>query len=203
MPQSRVRVPGGGNPYIVVGTGGYNIELLAEFSDTPGRPVGSFQSIQPIGYRYPIEIVTPYAQGAGTLTLRFWEEWGKDGWVSGFSRDGSIVEGGPWLNSWTAADGSSMDAGRPIDFVQVMEAQRKNGEHCIVKKVELGGDGEVARVKVYENCVITDVTSTSASVRNDTMDSQCTVTMQYTRYTVTTNANQILSAGFRGIGSIS
>lgn len=198
MPQSTVRVPGGGNTYVVIGTDNYNIELLAEFTDTPGRLLGNFEDIIPIGYRHPLEIVTPYSQTSGTISLVFWEQWGEDGWVSGFMHNGSIIPGGPWLNDYNPGDASTLGLGKPIDLVQVMEAQRENPDYITVKKVELGADGSVARVKVYNKCVISDINVGSNRITQTLMTSQCTVTMKYTDYTVVRGSESGISTNAIG-----
>ena len=192
MPVGNVRVLGGGNTYIKMGIAEANggiaqVVFLASVKDQPGRPVGNVTEIQPIGNRYPIEIPTPYAQGAGTLTLSVWQTWGKDGWVSAFmtrGTDGTLSQSGasPW-NGYASAHNATAKS-EPVDLVEVLDAQRKLSSNISVKKYELGADGSVARVKSYEGAVISDIDE-SETVQNNTMDNQVTITLKYTYVTVT------------------
>lgn len=170
MAQSQVRVPGGGNTYLVAGSGNTKIEFLAEFSDTPGRPVGNVTQIIPIGNGYPQDIVTPYVQGMGTLTLTVWSQWGRDGWVS-------ALEHTDVFSGYTSQLGGG--TGVPVDLREVFEAQRQSssGELNIVK-VELGGDGNPVRAKKYIGCVISDI-SANEQIRQDVMEQKVTVTINY------------------------
>lgn len=194
MLNTNVRVLGGGNTYVKMGLPGSGggiaqVVFLANVKDQPGRSVGTPVEIQPIGSRYPVEIPTPYAQGAGTLTLSVWQTWGKDGWVSAFmsrGSDGLLTEGSasPWSGYLSAHNSTTRN--EPVDLVEVLDAQRKLPGNIIVKKYELGASGDVARVKSYEGAVITDIDA-GESVQNDTMDNKVTITMKY-RYVTVTNS---------------
>ena len=174
MATTNVRVPGGGNTYIKAGLGeGVQLEFLSSFSDQVGRPVGSPTPIHPIGSPYPVEIATPYAQGAGTLTFTVWATWGKDGWVSAFLRrgaDGNISDQQDGHSPWSEyVSQYNKDAiHEPVDLREVFEAQRKSDKPFVVEKIELGRDGSPVRSKKYQNCVITDI-GANETVRNDQM----------------------------------
>lgn len=189
MATTNVRVPGGGNTYIVAGfDDGVRLEFLSDFTDTPGTPVGAATEIHPIGYPYPIEIATPYAQRAGTINFTVWSTWGKDGWVSAFLRrgaDGNISEqqdsSSPWadyVSSW-----NKDVRNEPVDLREVFEAQRKSNRQFTVKKFELGKNGEAVRVKEYQNCVITNIQA-GETVRNDTMTQTCRIDVMYTNVNI-------------------
>jgi hypothetical protein len=163
------------------------VVFLASVRDQPGRAVGNITPIHPIGNRYPVEIPTPYAQGAGTLTLSVWQTWGKDGWVSAFMTRGSggtLAQGGasPWTGYASAHNATTKS--EPVDLVEVLDAQRKLTNNITVKKYELGSNGSVARVKTYENAVITDIDA-GENIQNSTMENQVTITLMYTYVTVT------------------
>lgn len=183
MPNTHVRVLGGGNTYVHIGIGkGTVVEFLSEFTDTPGQAVGRVEPIQPIGSPYPIEIATPYAQGAGQITMRVWGTWGSDGWVSAFQYENGVDhDDSPWNGYQSRLN--TLD-GKPVDLKEVMEAQRKNGQFLTVKKFELGANGDVVRIKNYQGVVITNIQA-GETIRNDTMTDTCQITMQYTKMNVT------------------
>lgn len=163
------------------------VVFLASVKDQPGRPVGNAVEIQPIGSKYPLEIPTPYAQGAGQLTLSVWQTWGKDGWVSAFmtrGSDGLLTDSSasPWSGYSSAHNATAKS--EPVDLVEVLDAQRKLNSNIIVKKYELGATGTVSRVKSYEGAVIIDIDA-GETVQNNTMDNQVTITLKYTYVTVT------------------
>lgn len=190
MGTTNVRVPGGGNTYLKMGLGeGVNVEFLAEFRDQPGQPVGRATPIHPIGSPYPIEIATPYAQGAGQITVTVWSTWGKDGWVSAFMRrsaTGELTDNqdskSPWANYVSTYNKDSSH--EPVDLREVLEAQRKNDLPFVVEKIELGKNGAPARSKKYQNCVITDIDA-SDQVTNERMEQRVSITIMYTNIVVT------------------
>lgn len=192
MPVTHVRVPGGGNTYIMMGlSGGKMVEFLSDFQDTAGRPNGNATEIQPIGHKYPVEIATPYSQKAGTLTLNVWETWGKDGWVSAFMYDTgqnayNIGDSNyPWKDYVSPTSGVER---LPVDLYEVLDAQRKLTEYITVKKVELGASGQPVRIKTYVNAVIVDIQDNEL-VDQTTMEKKCTITIMYTNK-ITTVAEQ-------------
>ena len=201
MPQSQVRVPGGGNTYVCIETTDKKIEFLANLRDQPGSIQGGPTPIQAIGDAYPREIVTGYSSGMGQLTLEVWQVWGKDGWVSAFQ---STNGGENYI--WGSADGSSLNPGNmtngnahgapstsgyePIDIREVLALQRQQPESIKVMKVELGKDGNIARIKSYQNCVITGIDA-GETVKNDTMPTTISITMNYTHFVVTKGADEL------------
>ncbi len=182
MPKTHVRVIGGGNTYVRIGlNSGEKVEFIASLSDTPGRINGQPVAIQGIGDKHPVEIATGYSMGAGTLTLKVWETWGEDGWVSAFkSTQGS--DNDIWKRFVDKGQGHG-ESGYPIDLVEVLDAQRLNPDYIFVAKVELGADGSPIRTKIYQGCVITDVDA-KEDVDNNKMDKQITITMMYTHVVV-------------------
>lgn len=200
MPNTHVRVLGGGNTYVTIGVfskdnGDYMLEFCSQFSDTPGNAVGSVQPIQPIGQRYPIEIATPYAQDAGTIEIQVWGTWGSDGWVSAFqTRDGQDTGASPWNpqnTSFRSSQGDDTHPTWPVDLVEVMEAQRKLNDDAtiVIRKWELGKTGDVVRVKEYEGVVISNINARE-SFQNNTMTQTCTITFRYTKSSVSYRKNQ-------------
>lgn len=179
MPVTHVRVLGGGNTYCMIGlNNGVKVGFNATVNDQPGRAVGQETEIQPIGSKYPIEIATPYAMGAGTLTISVYQTWGEDSWVSAFMYDNGQDFGdeNPWKGYNTA---HGQETGRPVDLVEVMDAQRKLNHNIVVKTVELGADGTEARINTYQGCVISNIQQDN-NIRNDTMTGQGTITFRYT-----------------------
>lgn len=178
MAKTQVRVVGGGNTYVTVGNGDSRVSFIAQLQDQPGRIAAQPVPIQGIGDRYPVEIATAYAQGAGTLTLTVWERWGKDGWISAFENDDIF-------SNYTSevAKGSGF-ASYPADLVEVLDAQRKNDSYISIKKVEKGADGNTIRIKSYNNAVITDIDA-SENVSNESMEKKVKITVMYTNITIT------------------
>ena len=194
MPSTRVRVPGGGNTYFQIGkTGdGYRVDFLANYQDNMGQVVGQTTEIHPIGYRYPVEIATGYAQHAGRLTLTVYALWGEDGWVSAFKYQAGTTN---QIDSGSYVWG---DAGDPIDLVHVLEAQRKLASPLVVKKFELGADGTTARIKTYNNAIITNIQQ-NESVRIDTMTVESQIEFMYTDFTISNGQGvRLISSGASG-----
>ena len=185
MPATHVMVPGGGNTYIQIGTStGITLEFMSAFNDQPGKTVGQATDIQPIGSAYPIEIATPYAQASGTITLTVWKTWKDDGWVSAFMYQNGTDFGdeNPW-SGYASAHGQAI--GKPCDLREVLDAQRQLSNNIVVKKVEKASDGNDYRVVKYEGAVITDI-APDGNVKQDTMTSNCTITIKYTHIVTTT-----------------
>ena len=177
MATTQVRVVGGGNTYVTVGSGDNRVSFIAQLQDRPGQIVGSPTPIQGIGDRYPVEIATGYAQGAGTLTLTVWERWGKDGWISAFESAGIF-------DNYTSSAGKGSSFSKyPADLVEVLEAQRQSNTALVIKKVEKGADGKTIRIKNYQNPVITDIDANEV-VTKEKMDKQITITVMYTNITI-------------------
>ena len=187
MATSIVRASGGGNTFLTISANGgtdEDIQLVAEFNDTPGRVVSGPVSIHPIGYEHPMEIVTGYAQEAGSITVNVWAVWGKDAWVD------------PFAELWTAVDSTrayvnsdNFIDGKPTNLMGVLQAQRANGSFTL-KKWELAANGhDIARVRVYENCVITDINA-AETVRNDSLESIVSMTIMYTHSIVSKTNEQ-------------
>lgn len=191
MPKTHVRVLGGGNTYVCIGLGkAKKVEFLSQLTDTPGTVIGRTTPIQGIGDAYPVEIATGYAQGAGSLTLRVWQTWEKDGWVSAFMSDDG-TDGGIWdqfMNNNATFKYRDNDHHYPVDIYEVLTAQRMNTEYISVQKIEKGANGQTARIKSYEGCVITDI-SAAEDITNDKMDNIITITMAYTKVNVTYTDN--------------
>lgn len=109
---------------------------------TSPQPVAPPSAIQPIDARYPIQIITPAALGAGTLRVSYFEKYNEKVWDD-------IMR--------TVSDGT-----RPFnDLVQVFIqlAAQNNPVTCmkIVQPPTLRGQASKAYADVYHNCVITDV----------------------------------------------
>ena len=185
MPASHVFVPGGGNTYIQIGTSsGAVLDFMSEFNDTPGAALGQATDIQPIGHRYPVEIVTPYGQQSGTITLTVWKKWEHDAWVSAFLYD---INGNAFdtENPWSGYETSNGQAtGEPVDLAEVLDAQRKLDNNIVVKKLELAANGKAYRAITYKGAVITNITP-NGSVKGDTMSATTVITIKYTHIVTT------------------
>jgi len=200
---TKVRVPGGGNTYFKAGiatsliTGQTDaapndakidyLEFMSDYTDTPGTANGQTTPIHPIGSPYPVEIATAYAQNAGTLQLRFWQQWGVDGWYGALAKTGIFDN----LDTGKATDANSNSPYSyanltltnwehyPVDLYNVFRAQRKAGGHIALYKYELAGDGNLARIKSYGGAVISDVSQPESNINVSSMTVMCTVTVMY------------------------
>ena len=189
MAVSKVRVPGGGNTFVTISANGGNdtdIQLVSSFSDNPGTVNGGPVDIHPIGYEHPMEIVTGYSVGSGIIQLQVWAVWGKDGWAEPFAELWKAVN---TSRAYVNSDNFDTDGKTPTNLMGVLQAQRANGSFTL-KKWELAANGyDVARVRTYENCVITDIQA-GETVQNDSMPQTINVTIRYTHSVVSRNAGR-------------
>ena len=180
MAVSTVRVPGGGNTFVTISAGNVkdkSIDLVSSFTDTPGAATAQPAQIHPIGYEHPMEIVTAYAQTAGTITLDIWAVWGQDAWVTPFEPMWQTITSGIYTND------ANFDGKNPTNLIGVLQGQRAAGG-VTLKKWELAANGyDIARVRTYKNCVITDIQARE-TVSNNSMPETVTVTIMYTHSTV-------------------
>lgn len=196
MAQTQVRVPGGGNTYVKIGLDSTHVvEFLSRLRETPPSSKGNPVAIQGIGDVRPVEVALPYAQGHGVLNLTVWQRWGVDGWVSAFMSRTDNGTGSDGSNMWDAFINRSDDdlpeqmkhrgSNRyPVDLVEVYNAQRMNPEYVKVQQVELGANGEIARIKNYNGCVITNV-SAASDLDNNTMEAPVQIEIWYTSFDIT------------------
>ena len=202
---TKIRVPGGGNTFFRAGifangstvpdVGGINalsnvnsyLEFMSDYTDNPGQASANAQPIHPIGSPYPVEIAAAYSQGMGSLQLRFWQLWGEDGWVSALQSTGlydsenlSNLESSYNASPYGAAHAQLVNREKtPVDLYQVLRAQRKAGGTIALQKFELGGNGEVARIKTYHGAIITNIQQPEQGITVSSMTVMCTVTINY------------------------
>ncbi len=129
MPESKVRL--GGSGLTVLSWQGQTLSYLQTIQDTAPTPVATAVPVQSITDEVPSEIVTARAVGPGTLRLTFYEEWNTAVWqkLPGFSSANSLLD--------------------------VLKAQLAIGSITCRKIIKVPGGN--ARVKVYQNCMITDI----------------------------------------------
>lgn len=177
MPDSQVRVAGGGNTFIAIGDEGGStkpMRFMAQATDTPGTAVTSAVDIIPVGSFCPVEIVPPVVQGSGTIRCRVWQLWGKEGIATAL--ENTNVLGGP------------TEANRLVNIYEVFEAQRKAGNRILVKKFERAGSGasdDLWRVITYEGAVITNCIQPE-TFESSTMVMTVDIEIKYTRRLVQT-----------------
>lgn len=171
MPDSKVRVAGGGNTFIAIGDEGGStkpMQFMAQATDNPGTAITSAVDIIPVGSLCPEEIVPPVVQGSGTLRCRVWQLWGKEGIATAL--ENTTVLGGP------------TEANRLVNIYEVFEAQRRAGNSILVKKFERAGSGEsdnLWRVITYKGAVITNCIQPE-TFDSRTMDMQVDIEIKYT-----------------------
>jgi hypothetical protein len=83
-----------GSNYTTFRYAGKNIAYLEQVADSGVRPTVAPQAVHPLGYRHPIEIVTPRFHDIGTLTLSVREIWHEEVWeqMAGLAGTHDIVE---------------------------------------------------------------------------------------------------------------
>lgn len=88
------RVRNVGSNYTTFQFAGRAIAFLESIQDTGQVPVVAPQAIHPLGYRHPVDIVTPRAVNAGSLTLTIKELWHQEVWeqMAGLTGAKTIVD---------------------------------------------------------------------------------------------------------------
>jgi hypothetical protein len=171
MPDSKVRVAGGGNTYIAIGDEGGStapIKFMARANETPGTALTQPVDIIPVGSMCPEEIVPPVVQSSGTLVCTVWQLWGKEAIATALEN--------------TSVLGGSTNANNLVNLYEVFEQQRKAGNRISVKKFERAGSGETDnqwRVITYNNAVVTNV-SQNETFESRTMEMTVDITIKYT-----------------------
>lgn len=175
MPDSKVRLLGGGNTYIAAGDQGgatKPMEFLARAEDRPGTATTSAKDITPVGYKRPAEVVPPQVQSSGTLTCTVWQLWGYEAIATAFANTSTL--------------GDQTDVNTLVNLYEIFDAQRKAGNNILIKKFERAGNGandNAWRVKTYENAVITNVVQ-SETFDSNAMDNQVQIEVKYTHITL-------------------
>lgn len=177
MPDSKVRVAGGGNTFIAIGDEGGSttpMKFMAQATDSPGTAITQAVDIIPVGSMYPEEIVPPVVQGSGTLQCRVWQLWGQEAIATAL--ENTNVLGGP------------TNANSLVNIYEVFEAQRQAGNRILVKKFERAGSGETDnlwRVITYDGAVITNVVQ-NETFESRTMEMTADIQIKYKRRLVQT-----------------
>lgn len=153
MAESKTRIAGSG--LTVMQWSGFRLAYLQSLQDTPPQPVAGAQVVQAIDDPTPREIVTSLAVGPGTLRLTFYELWNLPVWA--------MLPG---------LEGSN-------NLLEVLNNQMKLGEIRCTKLISAPQTG-FKRLRVYHNCVITDVDE-GEQVNIGTMTLPKTITLQYTK----------------------
>lgn len=146
-----------GSNYTTFRYDGKNIAYLEVVSDSGQSPVAQPQAIHPLGYRHPVEIVTPRAINAGQLVLSIRERWHEEVWqqMSGLANSHDIVE--------------------------VFEALANQGRAVQCTKIINPPDGK-RYGKVYHGCTIADIQD-GETYDITTLTSTKNITVWYTHST--------------------
>jgi len=129
--QNRVRVVGSG--FTSFSWRGQTLMWLDEVTDTGQDPGVAPESITPLGFRHPIEIVTPRFLGMGTLTLQLRELWNEPVW---------------W--QLTGLAGTN-------DIISVFEVLAAEQSDVTCTMIIQPPGGAPPRGKVYHDCVVTGI----------------------------------------------
>ena len=151
MAESQTRIVGSG--WTAFSWRGYRLAWFQVVNDQAPRPVAQARAIQPLDAEHPVEIVTPRAVGAGTLTLTNFELWNAPVWqqLAGLERASTLLD--------------------------IFKQQVQLGAISCRKIIKNPHGPD--RVKVYYGCTITDVDE-SERIDLATMEVPKTITVQYT-----------------------
>jgi hypothetical protein len=155
MSASKVRV--GGSGLTTMTWRGTKMAYLQTLADSTPQPQGAVSPVQPIDEPVPLEIVTPLAVGAGSISLSFFELWNEPAWA--------MLPGLEGTNT----------------LLDVLKRQISLGE-ITCRKIIKSPDG-IMRAKVYHGVVVTNIDE-GESIQINTMLMPKTVQLGYTYSTV-------------------
>ena len=136
---------------------GKTIAFLENIQDSGQAPVAPAQPIHPLGARHPVDIVTPRALQAGTLTLSIRELWNGEVWEQ--------------LQGLTGAK----------TIVDIFERLARTPNYVTCTKI-ITPPGGRRYGKVYHRCVISGIQD-SERVEINTLSVAKTITVSYTHTT--------------------
>ncbi len=151
------RVRNVGSNFTTFQYAGKTIAFLERLTDSGQRPVANPMPIHPLGYPHPVDIVTPRALSAGTLTLTIRELWNQEIWqqMQGLSGSKTIVD--------------------------IFRALARTPNYVTCTKI-INSPGRRRYGKVYHRCVITDIQD-GDDVAIGTLSVAKTMTVMYTHST--------------------
>lgn len=172
---SKFRV--GGSSFTAFQWEGKIIGFAQGVSHNSPQPVAQWEAIQPMDKRYPVQIITPAALGAGTLRIRLFERYNSKIWDQ-------------MMNITTAAHGiTGVPAGGFNDLVQVfITLAALNKPITCVKVINppaLQGESDANKAiygDVFHNCAITDIRD-DEEIDITSMSIVKNLTITYTRVT--------------------
>jgi hypothetical protein len=158
----KIRV--GGSGYTVFQWQGQVIGWAKSVGHTSPQPVAPPSSIHPLDSRYPLQIITPGAIGAGTLQVRYFEKYNEKVWDD-------IMK--------TVSGGDTIYNDLAQVFIQL--AALNNAVTCfkIINPPTLKGAASGIYADVYHNCVITDIRD-DENIEVESMEIIKAMTIQYT-----------------------
>lgn len=88
------RVRNAGSNFTTFRYAGRSIAYLEMVADSGQEPVTGVEAVHPLGYRHPVEMVTPRALDFGTLVLTIRELWHQEIWqqLAGLANSHDIVD---------------------------------------------------------------------------------------------------------------
>lgn len=153
--QTQTRVVGSG--FTTFNYRGKPIAFLESFADSGQEPIAQPEAIHPLGERHPVEIATPRALSAGTLTLTIRELWNGEVWQQLQGLAGTT------------------------DIVDVFTVMAQDPTAVTCQMIIKAPDGSV-RGKTYHNCTVTRI-DTSENVSMGALTVPRQITIWYTHVT--------------------
>lgn len=149
MPQTQTRVVGSG--FTTFNYRGQPIAFLERITDTGQDPIAQPQAVHPLGSRHPVEIATPRALGAGTLTLTVRELWNAPVWqqFSGLAGTDDIIA----VYERMAAEPSALTC-QMIIRPPNGPVRGKTYHGCVVTSIDTSETIEIATLTVPRNMSI-------------------------------------------------
>jgi hypothetical protein len=164
------------NPKVRVGGSGFTVfqwnSSIIGWARTVGhqtpQPVAPPSAIQPLDSRYPLQIITPAAIGAGTLNVAYFEKYNQK----------------IWDEIMTTVSGGSTTKFNDLVQVFIQLAAQNNPITCmkVVAPPVLRGAQPRTYADVYHNCVITNIDD-SENIEIGTMEIVKSMTISYTYMT--------------------
>lgn len=137
---------------------GTKLSYMQTLADSTPQPQGAVSPVQPLDEPVPLEIVTPLAVGAGSISLSFFELWNEPAWAQlpGLENTNTLLD--------------------------VLKTQVTLGE-ITCRKIIQSPDNSIMRAKVYHGVVVTNIDE-GESIQINTMLMPKTVQLGYTYSTL-------------------
>jgi len=149
MPHTQTRVVGSG--FTTFNYRGKPIAFLERIQDSGQTPIARPEAVHPLGSRHPIEIATPRALNAGSLTLTIRELWSGPVWqqLAGLAGTDDIIA----IYERIAAEASSVTCQMIIRSPQG-RVRGKTYHGCVVTEIDTSETVEIASLTIPRSMTV-------------------------------------------------